>query len=123
MSKIVYVAGKYYEKTIGARLSNTHKCIDIAIELYEKSNKTLIPYVPVWTHWMEERMDYLRYPERPNEYWYAFDDNFLPKCDLFLKTCDKGISKGADQEEELAKRLGIPVYYSLNSILVNEVKQ
>ena len=120
MSKIVYVAGKYYEKTIGARLANTHICIDIAIELYEKSNKKLIPYVPVWTHWMEERMDYLRYPERPNEYWYAFDDNFMPKMDLFLKTCETGVSKGADAEEKLAKSLNIPVYYSLKEILERE---
>lgn len=121
MGKLIYVAGKYWEPTIGARLANTHKIIDVGIEIYEKSNKTLVPYIPVWTHWMEERMDYLRYPERPNEYWYAFDDNFLPKCDAFIKTCGLGISKGADQEEILAKKLNIPTYYSVNSLLLGEM--
>lgn len=121
--KLVYIAGKYYEKSIGARLFNTHKMIDAGIELYIKSNKKLVPYIPTWTHWMEERMDYLKYPERPNEFWYAFDDVFLPKCDALVKICDLGISKGADLEEKLAKKLNIPVYYSIKEILEKELEQ
>lgn len=115
--KLIYIAGKYYEKSIGARLANTHKMIDIGIELYLKSEKKLVPYVPTWTHYMEERMDYRGYPERPNEFWYEFDNVILPKCDAILKICDRGISKGADLEEDLAKKLEIPVYYSLFDII------
>lgn len=117
MGKIIYVAGKYFEVTYGARLANTHKMIDAGVELYEKSNHFLVPYVPTWTHWMEERMDYLRLPQRPNEWWYEFDNNFLPKCDAVLKISARGISKGADLEEDLAKKLGIPVFYSVDECL------
>ena len=114
---LVYIAGKYWEKTIGARLANTHKMIDVGIELYKKSHCDLVPYIPTWTHWMEERMDYNGEPKKPNEWWYEFDNVFLPKCSALIKISERGNSKGADLEEDLAESLGIPVYFTVDECI------
>lgn len=111
---IIYVAGKYYAKTVGERLKNTHIATDWGIKIYtEKGHYPLIPHL---THYVEERMDYLKYPERTNEFWYAFDNLIIPKCDAVFKFSKDGESKGADAEEKLARKLGLPVYRSFDEI-------
>ncbi len=117
--KLAYVASKYHTDTAGGKLKNTHISIDAAIEVYEKSKHNIVPYPPLWTHFMDERMDYLGMTPRPNEYWYAFDNVIIPKCDLMVKLTKMGESKGADMEEVLAKKLGIPVFYSIDEMIAN----
>jgi len=117
--KLVYIASKYNDKTAGAKLANTHISFDAARELYKKSNHQLVPYCPLWTHFLDERMDYLRDDPRSNEFWYAFDNVIVPKCDAMLKITKQGESTGADNEEILAKKLGIPVFYSVDEIVEN----
>ena len=118
---IIYIAGKYYAKTVGERLKNTHKAIDWGIKIYnEKGHYPLIPHT---THWIEERMDYLGMPPRENEFWYAFDNIIIPKCDAIFKFSKDGESKGADAEEKLAKKLGLIMYKSFDDIPhINEMK-
>ena len=118
--KLIYIASKYSDINSGAKLKNTHVSFDAAIELYEKSNHQLVPYPPLWTHFLDERMDYLGYPPRPNEYWYAFDNVIVPRCDSMIKLTKTGVSKGADAEEDLFKKLGKPVYYSIMDCCVHE---
>lgn len=115
--KLIYIASQYNDKTSGDKLRNTHISLDAATELYEKSNHKLVPYPPLWTHYLDERMDYLKYPPRSNEYWYAFDNAIIPKCDGLIKLTKQGESKGADAEEVLAKSLGIPVFYSIEDCI------
>ena len=119
---LVYLAGKYNAKTDGERLRNTDKIIDIGIEIYERSNHLLYPHIPHLTHYIEKRMDYLGYKERPNEYWYEFDNIILPKCDILYKISKDGESKGADMEEQLAIKEKIPVVKSMEE-LFNRVEE
>ena len=114
---IIYVAGNYNASTEEGKLANTHKAIDIGILLYEKSNHRIYPVIPHLTHWMEARMNYLGYPERPNSYWYGFDNLIIPSCDGLLKISEDGKSKGADAEEAFAISLGKPIYHSVDEVL------
>ena len=117
MSKMVYIASKYNEPSSGARLQNTHINFDFAIELYTRSKHELVPYSPLWTHFLDERMQYLKMGERENEFWYEFDNAIIPKMDAMLKVTKWGESKGADAEEVLAEHLKIPVFYTMEQIL------
>lgn len=121
---IVYLAGKYNAPTDGERLKNTDNIIDVGIRIYERSNHEVYPHIPHLTHYIEKRMDYLGYPPRPNEFWYNFDNIILPKCDIVFKISKDGESKGADMEEELAKKLNIPVVKSIDELfrLIQEIK-
>jgi len=114
---IIYVAGKYNAPTTGEKLFNVHKAMDVGIRLYEESEHKIYPSVPHLTHWVEERMDYLGYPSRENSYWYQFDNLIIPKCDGLLKISKDGESKGADAEQALAEKLGIPVYRTVEEVL------
>lgn len=118
MSKMVYIASKYNEPSSGARLRNTHIQLDMAANLYMSSHHELVPYAPTWTHYLDERMMYTDNTQRANEYWYEFDNAILPKMDAVLKLTKPGESKGADMEEVLAHKLGIPVFYTLGEILI-----
>jgi len=111
---IIYIAGKYYAKTAGERLKNTHKAIDWGVRVY--TEKGHYPVIPHTTHWVEERMDYNGYPDRTNEFWYAFDNFIIPRCDAIFKFSKDGESKGADAEEQLGKKLGLKIYHSFDEI-------
>lgn len=107
---IIYIAGKYSAPTWGERTKNTHEAIDLGIHLIDLGHYPVIPHL---THFIDERMDYLGFPPRDAEYWYRFDNKIIPKCDaLFLRSH----SKGADAELELAKSLGLKIYYSLTEV-------
>jgi len=114
---IIYVAGKYNAPTDGERLYNTNQAIDVAIALYEGSDHKIYPMVPHLTHWIEKRMDYRKMNSRENSYWYQFDNLIIPKCDGMLKISKDGESKGADAEEALAIKLGLPIYHSVEEVL------
>jgi len=117
MIPLVYIASKYSAETSGERLRNTHISIDAADELYQKSGRKIVPYPPLWTHYMDERRDYLGKSKMENEEWYAYDNAIIPKCDAMIKLTAHGVSHGADEEEKLAIKLGIPVYYSIDECI------
>lgn len=48
------------------------------------------------------------------EFQYPVSHRVLAKCDAILRI--EGASNGADQDVELAKKLGLKVYYNLNEI-------
>jgi hypothetical protein len=52
---------------------------------------------------------------RPYEFWLELDKEFLSSCNCVLRL--SGISKGADQEEKLAKSLQMPIFYSIKDII------
>lgn len=45
---------------------------------------------------------------------YPTAHRILEKCDAVLRI--PGASKGADQDVEIAKKLGLPVYYSIDDV-------
>lgn len=49
-----------------------------------------------------------------NEIQYPVAHRLLMKCDAIFRI--SGVSQGADQDVELAKKLGLKVYYDLNEI-------
>jgi hypothetical protein len=101
--KKVYVSGPY---TKGDPCENTHKAIAVGNRLF---NHGFIPFVPHLTHFWHTMTP------RPYRDWMRLDLAFLPACDVLLRL--PGESDGADEEVAEAKRLGIPVYYSIVDLL------
>lgn len=52
------------------------------------------------------------------EIQYPIAHRLITKCDAILRI--EGASKGADQDVEVAKKLGLKIYYSLDEIPLNE---
>jgi len=101
-SLIIYVSAPY---TLGDVVSNVRFACEIGDRLLGKGH---IPYIPHLSHFWH----YLS--PKPYEEWLRIDKAFIPRCDALLRM--NGESKGADLEVEMAKELGIPVFYSLEEI-------
>ena len=98
----IYIAGPYSQGNVE---DNVERAIDAAESL---SNYGFAPYVPHLTHFWELRH------RHPYEFWLALDNAFLPTCDALLRL--PGQSDGADKEVRLAELLGIPVFYSIDTL-------
>ncbi|MDD5353489.1 MAG: DUF4406 domain-containing protein, partial [Candidatus Omnitrophica bacterium] len=98
----IYIAGPY---TKPDPCVNTNRAIMVANQLMDAGH---IPFVPHLTHFWHT------ITPRPYEDWIKIDNEFLKCCDCLLRL--DGNSEGADKEEELAKSLGIPVYYDIDDI-------
>lgn len=72
------------------------------------------PYVPHLTCFWELASA----EEFEHEDWMWLDFEFLAACDVLIRL--PGESSGADREVELATKLKIPVYYSLDSLCCSE---
>ncbi|MHA2094580.1 MAG: DUF7768 domain-containing protein [Candidatus Hodarchaeales archaeon] len=104
--KYVYVAGPYGK---GDPVVNTRNAILVADKLSELGFVPFIPHLSLLWHMVS-----------PHEvdFWYSYDNEWLKKCDALLRL--PGESPGADAEVELAKSLGIPVFYSLSGLITAE---
>lgn len=76
-------------------------------------NRGYAPYLPHLTCFaeitlaaMEEKFSY--------EDWLALDEEYLTACDAVLRL--EGESNGAEREVALARKLGITVYYSVDTL-------
>jgi Domain of unknown function (DUF4406) len=98
----IYIAGPYSN---GDPESNVDKAIETANTIADLG---FAPYVPHFTHFWEMRF------HRDYEFWLDLDNQFLPCCDAVLRI--PGKSSGADKEVELAKRLGKPVFTSIQEL-------
>jgi hypothetical protein len=105
--KTVFIASPY---TLGDVGVNVKKSMDVADELI---NNGLNPFIPLLYHFQ-----HIANP-RPYEDWIKIDLEWLSKCDCVLRL--PGESSGADGEVKRAGELGIPVYYSIDELLKNEV--
>jgi len=99
---IVYIAAPY---TKGDVAQNINRVIKVADELVTKG---YIPYLPHLTHFW-----HLVSP-KPYGFWIEYDTRFLLKCDCVLRL--EGESWGADKEVTIARKLGIPVYFSIEEM-------
>ncbi len=101
----VYIASPY---TIGDVALNVKKQMDVANELIIHG---FAPFVPLYSHFQ-----HMAHP-RPYQDWIRLDLEWVKVCDCVLRL--EGLSKGADGEVNLAKSLNIPVFYSLDELLIN----
>ena len=99
---IIYVSAPYSK---GDTVENVRNACLAGNAILAKGH---IPFVPHLTH--------LWHFITPKSYeqWLEIDLALIPRMDALLRL--PGESTGADREVELAKSLGIPVYYSLEEI-------
>lgn len=101
----VYVAGPYS----GNNIPNMRRAFLAGSELRRRG---YVPFVPHGTGlW-----DFI--DPQPYEVWMDYDLQWLAACDCLLRL--DGVSPGADKEVAVAQKLGIPVYYSLDTLCASE---
>ena len=101
----VYVAGPY---RLPDPVENTHRAAVVADRLAD------LGYVPLVPHAATMLWHVIK--PRPVEYWLEWDKQWLRKCDVMLRL--PGLSHGSDAEEALADKLGIPVVFSVEQLVV-----
>lgn len=67
-----------------------------------------VPFCPHWSHFQHT------FSPLPYVDWIEYDLHWLRTCDALLRL--PGESAGADGEVAEAKRLGIPVFFSIPSL-------
>lgn len=98
----VFISSPY---TLGDTAVNVRRQIDMSHTLM---NKGYSPFVPLFSHFQ-----HMIHP-RPYEDWMELDFDWLGSCDCILRL--PGESSGADREVEHAKKLSLPVFYSLDEL-------
>lgn len=96
---IIYVAGPY---TRGDVAQNVHNAIMVGDNLRAMGH---VPFIPHLTHFWHMLIPH------EIEYWYAYDMEWLEMCEAVFRL--PGESKGADEEVQTARNIGIPIYTSL----------
>lgn len=100
--KRIYVAGPYSR---GDSVANVRRAINVGSLLLSRGFAPFVPHLTMFWHLCEPQ-DY--------ETWLAYDFEWVKACDGLLRL--DGPSPGADREVELAMQLGIPVFYSLDTL-------
>ena len=106
----VYIAGPYGKRT-GNSIQECENRVDQAInagrELIKKGHTPFIPHLYHYIH--------KNWKESPEEFkWWQICAQWIQFCDVLLRL--SGDSVGSDMEINVAKGLGIPVYYSIEDI-------
>lgn len=98
----IYIAGPY---TKGDVIINIRRAIDAAEEISKKGHTPFIPHLTAYWH--------LIYPHEL-EFWYNYDNEWLKSCDALYRI--PGVSAGANMEVDLARKLGLIIYWKLEEI-------
>ena len=106
----VYISSPY---TNGDKLENVQRQMDVTDELM---NNGFYPFTPLYSHFQHT------YKPRLYEDWINVDLMWVEVCDCFLRIIPiingkELISKGADMEEAEAKKLDIPIFYSVKDLI------
>lgn len=109
----VYIASPY---TKGDPAINTHFQCEVFDRLLQDGR--VYPIAPLWTHFQHTLFPLLY------DKWREYDNGLIPLYDACLRLssessrCDYGESRstGADEEVELFRRLGKPVFFSLERL-------
>jgi hypothetical protein len=105
--KHIYVASPY--TNVDRKIVETNVAISMnAVE--ELWRAGFIPFMALGSHYYE-----LNHYSHSHEDWMDFDIAWLSKCDALLRL--PGNSKGADKEVTFATEHGIPVFYSIDTLL------
>lgn len=113
---LIMIAGPYRSGTDNDPIliqRNMDKLESMAIPIFQKGHISMIG------EWVANPLIHLAGSKEIgdeifNAYQYPVAHRILRKCDAILRV--EGESKGADQDVELAKKLGLKIYYSLNEI-------
>lgn len=104
MNKIaVYIASPYTQGDVAA---NVNRSFIVALDLIKKG---FLPYCPLWTHFL-----HFLFPQS-YEFWMDFSMSWLERCDCVLHL--PGESYGADKEVELAHKLEMPTFDSVDALV------
>jgi hypothetical protein len=95
----VYVAGPY---TKGDVVINVREAIIAGNNIRALGHTPFIPHLSHFWH--------LVVPHEDVDYWYQYDIEWLKVCDALFRL--PGESHGADEEERIAREMGIPVFHS-----------
>jgi hypothetical protein len=98
----IYIAGPYTKGDVAVNVRNAFEAASRLADL------GFAPFVPHGTHFW-----HMMFP-RPYEFWLELDNEFLPCCAAVLRL--PGESSGADKEVQLASKLGIPVFTSIDRL-------
>jgi hypothetical protein len=99
----VYIAGPYTKGDVAVNVKNA---VMMGNNLRSLGFTPFIPHLTHFWHLIQEH---------GIEYWYAYDMEWLEKCDALFRL--PGESVGADKEVERAKQLGIPVFTSFIDLI------
>lgn len=99
----VYIAGPYSKGDVAVNVRNAVLAADKVLA------SGCVPFLPHLTHFW-----HMICP-RPYEEWLALDNQWVDACDCLLRI--PGESSGADKEAERMKRLGRPVFHTLEELL------
>lgn len=100
----VYIAGPYTKGDVALNVRAAYIAAD------QIANAGGAPFVPHHTHFW-----HMMFP-RPYEEWLKLDLAFLPVCDCVLRL--PGESSGADGEVAKAIELGLPIFYTLDGVIL-----
>lgn len=103
--KAIYIASPY---TVGDTAINVRVQMQAADNLMDHG---YCPIVPLFSHFQH------MHKPRPYQDWLAIDFEKIKRCDALLRL--PGDSSGADSEVELAKAIGIPVYFSFEDLFAS----
>lgn len=104
----VYIAGPIGQDPKQAKI-NMHYAIEYAHQLRDRGYSPFVPQLSVVWHKRRPRM---------YEDWLTMDFDWIEVCDALLRI--PGESPGADREVEFARKLGIPVYFSVEALVAQE---
>ena len=108
--KIIYIAGPYRAKTPWGIEKNIHKARELAAQLVEQCH-TLGGY-PLVPHTNTAHFD----GWAPDQYYLEGTLEIMRRCDALLMINGWENSSGARGELEEAKRLKLPIFYSLEAL-------
>lgn len=110
MRKRVYVAGPISKGDLNANLAQARAAGQALLKA------GLAPYVPHLTCYWSGNTPELLPDGTTHEDWMGVDLPWVAVSDAVLRL--PGESKGADLEEAMADRYGIPVFHSLDEVLL-----
>lgn len=100
----VYIAGPY---TLGDVAVNVREMMIVADKLIDLG---YAPFVPLYSHFQ-----HLHNP-KPYQVWTKLDNEWVLMCHCVLRI--PGKSSGADEEVSLAERSSIPVFHTIEELLL-----
>ena len=98
---LVYIAGPYSAPTPEETQANVDRAIDAGNRLMDAGLRVRVPHLSHYQH--------ARKP-RPYREWMDIDADEVRRCDILLRL--EAASPGADEEVQLARERGMPVYFS-----------
>jgi hypothetical protein len=102
--KFVYISAPYNKN-----IMNVLMAVDVAEKIQTKIPDVAVFLPHLFHHWATY------YPDHTEKFWLDLDLAWLTKCDAVYRV--SGLSEGADIEVARAKKLGIPVFMSMDELM------